>query len=194
MSGYWNPKRRRFLGTAAAAAAVVPVSSCARTEASPWRTLSLQEAATAEAICERLIPADPEFPGAAWAGAVNYIDRQLAGHFRQDRKRYSEGLAEIEKLSQSVHQSGFTRITPQQQDELLQQIERGQAMISGWPGDKQRAFFRMILNHTLQSYYGDPRHGGNRDQVGYRSLGIPVTPVRGREQHDLTQIEGGGRK
>ena len=39
---------------------------------------------------------------------------------------------------------------------------------------------------TVEGGEGDPRRGGNRDGIGYRSLGIPLTPVRGRSKHDLT--------
>ena len=69
-----------------------------RRSKSPWRVLTLEEGETAAAICERLIPAD-EFPGAVWAGAVTFIDRQLDGHLRKYRKDYAKGLAAIDQAA-----------------------------------------------------------------------------------------------
>jgi gluconate 2-dehydrogenase gamma chain len=37
-----------------------------------------------------------------------------------------------------------------------------------------------VVSHTMQGFYGDPRHGGNRNWASWRMLGVPITPVRGR--------------
>jgi gluconate 2-dehydrogenase gamma chain len=50
---------------------------------------------------------------------------------------------------------------------------------------QDRTFFGLLRNHTLQGYYGSPRHGGNRDVVSWRMLGVDEPPVRGRAQYDL---------
>ena len=157
-------RRRRFL-VSAAAAATAASTSCTGGN-SPWRVLSVEEAQTAAAVCEQLIPTD-EFPGAAWAGAVDFIDRQLSGHLSKHRGAYRKGLAGIERASRERFGKPFAELPGERQTELLRAIEK-------------TPFFALVLSHTMQSYYGDPRHGGNRDQVGYRSLGIPAAPVRGR--------------
>jgi gluconate 2-dehydrogenase gamma chain len=41
--------------------------------------------------------------------------------------------------------------------------------------------------HTLEGYYGSPRHGGNRDAASWRMLGLDEPPLRGRAQYDLTK-------
>jgi gluconate 2-dehydrogenase gamma chain len=38
----------------------------------------------------------------------------------------------------------------------------------------------------MQGFYGDPRHGGNREYASWRMLGVPVAPIRGRQLYDLT--------
>jgi gluconate 2-dehydrogenase gamma chain len=93
----------------------------------------------------------------------------------------------VDRFSLQKYGTRFTLLSPAQQRELLQLIEKGNAVVSDWSAASQRRFFAAILSHTIQSYYGDPRHGGNRDGVGYRSVGLEVTPVRGRSQHDLTR-------
>lgn len=175
----WNPRRRRFLEAAVTAAAAAPVISCSR-EKTPWRALTAAEAATLAAICDRIVPPD-EDPGAAWAGAVQFIDLQLSGHLKKLKGLYRRALGLL---------AGFGDYPPARQVEILTQLEKGKAPGAGWQPGEAREFFNAVRAHTMQSFYGDPRHGGNRDMVGYRMLGIPVTPVRGREQHDLTQISG----
>jgi gluconate 2-dehydrogenase gamma chain len=50
---------------------------------------------------------------------------------------------------------------------------------------QNRKFFELVRSHTLEGYYGTPRHGGNRDAVSWRMLGLDEPPVRGRAQYDL---------
>jgi gluconate 2-dehydrogenase gamma chain len=170
-----NKRRRRFLKAAACATSGV-MFSCGG-PAGPWRVLTAEEAETAAAVCAQLIP-DDEFPGAVWAGAVDFIDRQLSSHLRKHREAYRAGLAALDRTARERFGSRFSALAPERRVELLKAAEKA-----------KDPFFSMILAHTMQSYYGDPRHGGNRDEVGYRSLGIPVTPVRGRSRHDLTAPE-----
>jgi gluconate 2-dehydrogenase gamma chain len=42
----------------------------------------------------------------------------------------------------------------------------------------------------MEGYYGAPRHGGNRDAVSWRMLGLDEPPLRGRAQYDLRKGSG----
>ncbi len=75
-------RRELLAGTAAAGAAVL--SGCL-TSRSRWGSFSEDEAATLAALCSQIVPAD-DFPSAAEAGAVVYIDRQLGGPYRRHRR------------------------------------------------------------------------------------------------------------
>src|SRR5580693_7690868 len=83
--------RRKFMQLTAVATAAGPMAACVGS-LSPWRCLNQDEARSLEAICERIIPTDQD-PGAAWAGVVIFIDRQLTGPYRKQRKTYRLGLA-----------------------------------------------------------------------------------------------------
>jgi gluconate 2-dehydrogenase gamma chain len=48
-----------------------------------------------------------------------------------------------------------------------------------------RPFFDLARAHTLHGYYGTPRHGGNRDAVSWRMLGLCEPPLLGRAQYHL---------
>jgi len=37
-----------------------------------------------------------------------------------------------------------------------------------------------LRDHTMMGFYGDPRHGGNKDRVSWKMLGVPDPPIRGR--------------
>jgi len=162
----------------AVATAAGPMVACLG-PGNPWRCLSDQEARTLEAICERIIPADQD-PGAAWAGVVNYIDRQLMGPYRNLRRTYRLGLAGTDATSLAMFGKAFAPLTPQQQDVVLQTIDKGLARGKGWKQVSAKAFFDLVISHTMQGYYGDPRHGGNRERVSWKMLRLPYPPVRGR--------------
>jgi len=147
-------RRRDFLAAVAASTAACGVHP------SPWRFLTQQEAETLGAVCSRIIPADGD-PGAAEAGVVVFIDRQLDGFYRDHQKTYREGLAALG--------SSFIGLAPEQQTAILKLLEK-----------RRSPFFELVLTHTMQGYYGSPRHGGNRDAVSWRMLGVPYPPVRGR--------------
>src|ERR1041384_805708 len=56
-----------------------------------WYFFKPVEAATVEAIVDRLIPADHLSLGAKDGGCATYIDRQLAGYFGQASRYYNKG-------------------------------------------------------------------------------------------------------
>lgn len=169
----------------AVAAAAGPMAACIGSS-SPWRTLSEDEARTLEAICERIIPADQD-PGAAWAGVVTYIDRQLVGPYRKLRRTYRVGLAGTNETSQAVFGKAFVALTPQQQDTVLQSLDKGQARGEYWKQISAKSFFHHVVEHAMQGFYGDPRHGGNRERVSWKMLRLPYPPVLGRQHEDLTK-------
>lgn len=141
--------------------------SCGRGDR--WRFFTPAEAITADAICAQIIPADRD-PGAHEAGVVNYIDLQLATHFKQHRQTYRRGLAMADAIGLSRHGLAFADLPFVKQTEVLREVQK-----------KAKSFFDLILSHTMQGFYGDPRHGGNRDGVSYKMLALPYPPVRGRE-------------
>jgi gluconate 2-dehydrogenase gamma chain len=164
--------RRRFLQVAATVAASSTVISCGR-RAGPWRFFTPAEAHTMEALCDQIIPADQD-PGAAWAGTLYYIDSQLVGHFRRLQSAYREGLASFDAACLSANHAAFADLPFDQQTAFLNHLP-----------DSLQPFFHMVITHTMQGFYGDARHNGNRDAVSWRMLGIPVIPIRGRDQYEF---------
>ena len=165
-------RRRRFLRIAGTATACGALASCGR-ENTPWRFLTAAEGRTLEAICEQIIPTD-QTPGAAWAGVVNFVDRQLMGPYRRQQAAYRNGLMEIDRASVGKLGKEFASVDARQQTAVLESLEGG-----------AKRFFDTVIAHTMQGYYGDPRHGGNRDAVSWRMLGVAVIPIRGRNRYEF---------
>jgi gluconate 2-dehydrogenase gamma chain len=164
-------RRRKFLRIAGTATASGALVACGR-QSTPWRFLTAAEGRTLDAICEQIIPAD-QTPGASWAGVVNFIDRQLMGPYRRQQAAYRSGLVAINEAAAKFGKS-FVDLDAARQTALLESLT----------GPAKR-FFATVIAHTMQGYYGDPRHGGNRDAVSWRMLGVPVIPIRGRYRYEL---------
>ena len=169
--------RRQFLHAGLSAAVAGSAVSCGSTNgASPWRFFTAEEGQTVDAICERIIPADRD-PGAKEARAVNYIDIQLTRAFKRYQKAYREGIATVDAASRKKFGRRFVELPAGQQTEVLTDIEKSSS-----------AFFELILAHTRQGFYGDPRHGGNRNRVSWKMIGVPFPPIRGREHYDQPKV------
>jgi gluconate 2-dehydrogenase gamma chain len=162
--------RRRFLGSALAVSAT---AGCSK-KAAPL--LFEGEMRTLAAICDQMIPPDQD-PGGAWAGVPNYISRQLRGPFKEHFEAYRAGIAEADRRAGG----NFAALSREQQLDVLNAMDRDKTT---------RNFISLVAAHSVQGYYGNPRHGGNRDYCSWRMLGVPASPVRGRDQYDVTK---GGR-
>jgi gluconate 2-dehydrogenase gamma chain len=166
--------RRKFMQLAASAVAVGSSVSCARV-LSPWRSLTAEEADTLASLCNQIIPEDQDL-GAVSAGAVNYIDVQLSSRLKRMKKVYRQGIAELNDHSFERYGKRFTGLSDQQQIEFLSAIDRDKA----WKETSLHKFFRIVVDHTMQGFYGDPRHGGNRNRASWTMLKLAYPPVLGR--------------
>ncbi len=142
----------------------------------PLRFFTEVEALTVAAAAARIFPTDESGPGAHEAGAIIYIDRQLAGPYGADRHRYTLGPFDetaapelgyqAKATPRELYRQGLKSLqtivdkSPQQQDEMLHAIE-------------STRFFRMLRQHTIEGMFCDPLHGGNVDMVGWQLIGFP---------------------
>jgi gluconate 2-dehydrogenase gamma chain len=138
-------------------------------------------------MVDQIIPPD-QHPGAAWAGVVNYIDRQLCGPLHHLRKTYRQGIHAVNQTSRTLYQTDFAETNSANQLTLLTHMEQGQAPTEPWQKLSQQDFFALLLDHTMQGFYGDPRHGGNRDATSWKMLGLPYPPICGRLHYDINNL------
>jgi gluconate 2-dehydrogenase gamma chain len=164
--------RRQFVAASALGGAAVAIG-CNSGRQDNWDFLSDAQARTLAAICDQIVPADG-FPSASQAGVLTYIDKQLVRHFRRHQDAYRDGLEQAEAISRRRFGRSLADLSSNQQFEVVSVLEQ-----------ENHPFFDLVRSHTLQGYYGSPRHGGNRDAVSWRMLGLDEPPLRGRAQYDL---------
>jgi len=169
--------RRRTLIAGLSVAAAGSIVSLPRWKgAGRWRFFTDDEARTVEAICGQLIPADRD-PGAREAGVVNYIDLQLTRPFKRFQPVYRRGIASLDAVSRLKFGKRFAVLSSGQQVAALADAERN-----------SQEFFELILAHCRQGFYGDPRHGGNRNMASWKMLRLPYPPLRGRTHYDQPKV------
>jgi gluconate 2-dehydrogenase gamma chain len=164
---------RRQFALAGALGGAAAVIGCHHGAGSAWDFLSDNQARVLSALSDQIVPAD-EFPSASQAGVVTYIDRQLARHYRRHQDVYRAGLAQTDEMSRDRFGNAFADAPPPQQLQIVTELEK-----------ENRSFFELLRQHTMEGYYGSPRHGGNRDAASWHMLGLAEPPLRGRAQYDL---------
>ena len=146
------------------------------------RVLTDAEAARVVALAEQIIPADKD-PGATDAGVVYYIDKQLSGKFKKHLPTYRQGLVCLDETAQKMFGAPFLSIEFVKQTELLRALESGKVPAGIWTAFSSCSFFDLVLTHTMQGFYGSPRHGGNKDYMSYRMLGLDYPRVMGQNRY-----------
>ncbi|HTL20594.1 MAG TPA: gluconate 2-dehydrogenase subunit 3 family protein [Steroidobacteraceae bacterium] len=164
----------------------------------PWEFFTAQEAATVEALVDRIIPPDPQTPGGKDAGCAVFIDRQLAGGYghheglynlppfhdgiveqgpqsaKGPADTYRAALAALERYCRAqsgAHQGkGFAELPAERQDEILHGLESGTIKLEGVDG---QAYFKLLIKDTQQGFFADPIYGGNRNMCAWKMIGFP---------------------
>jgi len=128
------------------------------------------EARTIDAFAAQIIPSEEGSPGAREAGVVYYIDRALAGFMRDLQPLYRRGLQILHDLAVDTFGAEFSALETAQQGELVEMLDdRAGSDDEDFAGQ----FYRILREHTVQGFFGDPAYGGNRDVVGWKLVGFP---------------------
>lgn len=134
-------------------------------------TLNAYEARIAAAIFDRLFPADEHSSGATALGVVTYVDRALAGAYKDKVEAYRMGLAAIDQIAHERCGTPFYDCDTGQQDATLTALERDE--LPQFQVPPPREFFAMLRAHLQEGLFADPAYGGNRDLQGWKFLGHP---------------------
>lgn len=150
----------------------------------PWKSLTPKEAEELDRLAEELIPADPPspengvrgVPGAHDAKVVRYIDWQLA-----TGAPYERHLPTYRKHLALIREGGGQRAARPPAAAANGMAGAPCPPMSAAEVEKEfPEFFKLLLNHVKQGFYGHPRHGGNAGWASYRMLGIAGPSVTGR--------------
>lgn len=158
------------------------VTRFSRSRPRPYRFFNHDEAALVIEICEQLIPRD-DAPGATEAGVIRYIDRQLAGPLARHQPDYRRGLESLRETCAKEFGLPFAQLSAEQKLDLLRRVETGKVPAPLWRESPAPQFFRLVLSHAMQGFYGPERHGGNRGYLSYRMLGLSYPQVIGQNRY-----------
>ena len=150
---------------------------------SPWRFFTIEEARTMITIAEQIIPADKD-AGATDADVINFIDKQLVGPYTRFQDSYRTGIACLNASSVKVYKKTFSELDWNHQTEFLESMENNDLPVEEWGDMNQTTFFRRMLEHSMQGFYGSPRHGGNKNYVSYKMIRMDYPHIIGQNRYD----------
>lgn len=189
--------RRSFISLAVAGAGgMVFLAGCNNLERySTYRFFTEEEALLIDALVDQIIPPD-EWPGAKDAGVTRFIDKQLAGTYARFQTDYRSGLKDISLSCQKLYGVLFNELPFGKQTDFLSKMEAGKlenllnsaahgtADTGIWPDGSDRRFFRLLRDHTMQGFYGSPRHGGNLNYVSYKMIRLDYPLIIGQNRYN----------
>lgn len=128
------------------------------------RTLNPHQEATVKAMAEMILPRT-DTPGATDVGASEFIDLMLTEWYdASERERFLNGLAEVDRRSQSLFGKDFIDSQAMQQAEILIALgekmaedgelapDRGRPLRTS-PPRTDESFYSMLRRLTLTAYY-----------------------------------------
>jgi gluconate 2-dehydrogenase gamma chain len=193
-----NLSRRHFIRMAAlGSGSLLLLPRCTNlANQSLWRFFTEKEAKLVDLIVEQIIPTD-QWLGAKDAGVTNYIDKQLVGPLMRHQEKYRKGLAAVVASSEKLFKKKFGELSWDEQTDFLKKMESGslQSLLKSdksgqrdqepnlWTDGLDRTFFGLIRDHTMQGFYGSPRHGGNKNYVSYKMIGLDYPFIIGQNRY-----------
>lgn len=179
--------RRKFLTLSlvgVTGVALISLNPFSKSNSSQWRFFTNEEGVLVDALAEQIIPTD-ESIGASDAGATNFIDKQLMGPYTRFQETYRKGIKAIQKTCQFNFKKRFEDLEWEEQTTFLQTLEAGKMKGTDWEKGFDKEFFELIRSHTMQSFYGSPRHGGNKNNVSYKMLKLDYPVIIGQNRYKI---------
>ena len=182
-----GPSRRDLLRTIGISAGVATVAGFwIDGFGAPWRRHFVEPTADGDApksmtpaqfdvlraALARLVPGTgPADPGANEVNAAGYIDAIMSmSWFNSDvGGSILSGLDRLDERAKNMFQAErFTALDAQQQDEAIRVFETRPEGVE---------WLRTMISHTLEALFGDPVHGINPGEIGWRwAQHTPGTP------------------
>jgi gluconate 2-dehydrogenase gamma chain len=165
-------------------------------------SLTDRERAFLTAAVDTMIPGDRLSPSGSDCGVVNFIERELAGPYGVGARLYRNGpfltgkaehgyqlnLTPRELIAAGISAANvwtcqtygkdFAQLDADDRIIALQAIEGGTA---NFPDFSSRDFFETLLGLTMEGFFADPIHGGNRDCASWKMIGYPGQPANYRD-------------
>ncbi|MGC9342395.1 MAG: gluconate 2-dehydrogenase subunit 3 family protein [Bacteroidales bacterium] len=183
MKNSTSPGRRKFIKTGLLSfAGVIMLPSCLKNY-NPFRFFTLEEASLLVDICDQIIPEDENGPGATKAGVIYYIDKQLSEVFADQQSAYREGLKAFRESCLTMFSKDFGELSIDDKIKFLKMLEGNEIAGDYWNEQSARDFFSIVIRHSMQGFYGPPRHGGNKNYISYKVMNLDYPYVVGQNRY-----------
>jgi gluconate 2-dehydrogenase gamma chain len=132
--------------------------------------LSTDEWRLLEQLIVTVLPSDDQ-PGAIEADVIGFLRRAFdAGRWSAQRELFTSGLRTLDALARSRRGSPFAGCAEADRDAIV-------AALLHTPHPRAGRFLRLLVDMTLAGFLCAPRHGGNRDGIGWTVVGWqPIEP------------------
>jgi gluconate 2-dehydrogenase gamma chain len=150
----------QYLRILAPGVAAISQAACSARDANAaYTVLGTHEARDLAAIAARIIPTT-DTPGATEAGVIHFIDKAFAAEMHEQLEFARSSLAEFnEALGNEYGDTRLDQLDDDTQDAFLSTQEH-------------TPFFRMMWTMTIFGFFAMPKHGGNRDKIGWDLIGF----------------------
>jgi hypothetical protein len=175
-----------------------PLAAAAAQKSSAPLVFSEQQWLTVEGISARIIPTDHQ-PGAVEANCVNFIDKALANEDAASKDDFLAGLKALDGLCKQRFRQAFVQLNEAEQDNLLTQMEAGEASPWETSAISDVDFFELVRAMTIMGFMADPKYGGNEGFAGWKVARYPgprhaqggYTPEQMLGEEEIVTIWGG---
>ena len=116
------------------------------------RFFNPHELETIAVITDLIIPTDEHSPGARAAGVSAFIDLMVNESSNETKTLWRDGLAAVDRISESRFSAVYNRASQEQQLSLLKAISRNERA----PKTIEERFFVAIKSLTVDGYYTSP--------------------------------------
>ena len=131
--------------------------------------MDLIEHPALHAFADRIVPRD-DLPSAWDAGAAEFLRGLLSRDLAGEAEFLADGLDRLDAAAGV--DGGFAGLSEADQDALIESVLGGGR--DDWP--QWTRFANLLSRLVIQSFYGDPAAGGNRDGVSWRMIGYQDRP------------------
>ena len=196
-----DDSRRRFFKIAGAGVAGLPAAGVAaparRSAEKPGANENLiffsrAEAQFVSAVADTFIPADEFSPSGSALGIVVFIDRQLAGAYGVNGRKYFAGpflpgtpeqgnqsplapadlyrlaIPEVDAWCAANRGKPFAELAAVDRNSVLHSMRENRMQLPNAPA---RQFLSLIYNDCVEGFFADPIYGGNRGKASWKMLG-----------------------
>lgn len=121
------------------------------------------------AVADQLLPSDELGPGVKEAGIEGYLEKTLADpRMKAIKSLVTRGAVFLGRASRKEHDKPFWELDAKQRESFIGRFARNEVRPNGFT---PQAFVRVMLALSLECFLGDPRHGGNKNEVGWKFIG-----------------------